>query len=82
SILDDEQKAVFALTATSEKLPEISKKQNVTPSRPKIPKKNASIHCQTEWTWKDMEMLERYRVKEPEPEESDSDVDSKKKVTE
>ncbi|CAF3728049.1 unnamed protein product [Adineta steineri] len=82
SIIDDEQKAVFALTATSEKLPEISKKQNVTPSRPKIPKKSASIHCQTEWTWKDMEMLERYRVKEPEPEESDSDVDSKKKVTE
>ncbi|UJR33587.1 hypothetical protein I4U23_021024 [Adineta vaga] len=80
NVIIDKENQVFALTATTDNVSVVSKKQETqttTRSRQKkIPKNSASISVQTEWTWKDMEMLEKYRVKEPEPEESDSDTES------
>ncbi|CAF1103043.1 unnamed protein product [Adineta ricciae] len=78
-VIADEQNQVFALTATVDNVSAEPKKPEGQPTtrtrQKKIPKNSASISVQTDWTWKDMEMLEKYRVKEPEPEESDSDVE-------
>ncbi|CAF0750657.1 unnamed protein product [Adineta ricciae] len=78
-VIADEQNQVFALTATIDNVLTEPKKPEGQPTtrtrQKKIPKNSASISVQTDWTWKDMEMLEKYRVKEPEPEESDSDVE-------
>ncbi|CAF3349304.1 unnamed protein product [Rotaria sp. Silwood1] len=68
----DEQKEVFNLTSTTGKSPMLSKRrkiQSTTPSsQKKTPKKSTTISVQTEWTWKDMEMLEQYRIREEKPE--------------
>ncbi|CAF0737568.1 unnamed protein product [Rotaria sp. Silwood1] len=68
----DEQKEVFNLTSTTGKSPLLSKRrkiQSTTPSsQKKTPKKSTTISVQTEWTWKDMEMLEQYRIREEKPE--------------
>ncbi|CAF1185589.1 unnamed protein product [Rotaria sordida] len=70
-VSSDEQKEVFNLTSTTEKSP-VSKRrktQSSIPSRQKkTPKKSTTISVQTEWTWKDMEMLEQYRIREEQPE--------------
>ncbi|CAF2989427.1 unnamed protein product [Rotaria socialis] len=68
----DEQKELFKLTSATGKSPmglKRRKTQNTTPSRQqKSTKKSTTISVQTEWTWKDMEMLEQYRVREEKPE--------------
>ncbi|CAF0776054.1 unnamed protein product [Didymodactylos carnosus] len=64
---------VFSLTSNKDQLPSRrdtsvrDNKSSIRSSKPK-PKDVSTISVQTEWTWKDMELLEQYRVREETPE--------------